>query len=402
MKFAFLLTQSLDSPSGLGRYGPIARELVKLGHEVDLFALHYNWSDLPEKSFMDNGVNVHYVGQMHVLKQGPRKLYFRTGQLLEVTINATLQLAKALRQSDADIVQICKPQPMNSLAARIGAKGRPIFCDCDDYEAETNLFTNSWQKQIVQYFEDGIVNYVDGITVNTQFSLNRYIDLGYAKENIIYVPNGVERSRFSAQPDPDRVRKQWGLSSEDLIVLYIGTLGIQSHPIDLLLEAFSQVVKIIPNARLLLVGGGEDFDLLKNLTHEYNLGSHVIFTGRVPPESVQNYLALATVSVDPIKNDLIAQARSPLKIVESIALGVPVVTSDVGDRIDVLNFGECGLLVEPDNSQALSDGLVKVLSDPKLRNNMSIAARNQGEKYFWDNLIQNFFSIYHLAGTNSI
>ena len=41
MKIAFMLTQSLDSPSGLGRYGPLARELARMGHAVEVFALHY-------------------------------------------------------------------------------------------------------------------------------------------------------------------------------------------------------------------------------------------------------------------------------------------------------------------------------------------------------------------------
>ena len=239
MKFAFLLTQSLDSPSGLGRFGPLAREFIRHGHEVDLFALHYDYSNLAPKSYIDQGVHVNYVGQMHVRKQGPRKTYFGTRQLLSVSMNSTLQLAKALRNSDADIVQLCKPQPMNVLAAHLGARGRPVFCDCDDYEAESNLFTNKWQKKIVKYFEDGIVNYVSGITVNTRYLFKRYEALGFPKQHLVYVPNGAERNRFSVQTHPENVRNQWGFNTGHLIVLYIGTLGIHSHPIDLLIDAFA-------------------------------------------------------------------------------------------------------------------------------------------------------------------
>ena len=97
MKFVFLLTQSLDSPSGLGRFGPIARELVQQGHEVDLFALHYDWKNHQPKRFVDHGVRVAYVGQMHVRKEGSSKSYFGTGQLLLVTLMSTLRLTSALR-----------------------------------------------------------------------------------------------------------------------------------------------------------------------------------------------------------------------------------------------------------------------------------------------------------------
>ena len=400
MKFAFLLTQSLDSPSGLGRYGPLAREFIRHGHNVDLFALHYDYLNLKSKSYVDQGVHVNYVGQMHVLKQGPRKTYFGTRQLLSVAMNSTLQLAKALRKSDAAIVQICKPQPMNVLAAHLGARGRPVFCDCDDYEAETNLFTNKWQKRIVQYFEDGIVNYVSGITVNTRFSFKRYEALGFPKQHLVYVPNGAERSRFSVQTHPEKVRNQWGLNNDHLIVLYTGTLGIHSHPVDILIDAFAHVFRAIPSARLLIVGSGEDFDLLKNKSRQLDIADYVIFTGRITPEEIPDYIAAATVSVDPVKDDLTAKARSPLKIIESLILGTPVVTSDVGDRRTILNDGEFGILVPPGNVQGLSNGLIQILGQPSMRAKMEKAAKNSREQCFWDNLIDKFIQVYTNTGVD--
>ncbi|MCJ7661445.1 MAG: glycosyltransferase family 4 protein [Anaerolineales bacterium] len=398
MKFAFLLTQSLDSPSGLGRFGPLAREFIRHGHEVDLLALHYDYSNLKLKSYIDQGVHVNYVGQMHVRKQGPRKTYFGTRQLLSVSMNSTLQLARALRKSDADIVQICKPQPMNVLAAHLGARARPVFCDCDDYEAETNLFTNKWQKRIVQYFEDGIVNYVSGITVNTRFSFKRYEALGFQKQHLVYVPNGAERNRFSVQTHPDKVRNQWGLNPDHLIVLYTGTLGIHSHPVDLLIDAFALVCRDLPNARLIIVGSGEDYDLLKDRSRQLDITDYVIFTGRISPEEIPDYISAAAVSVDPVKDDLTAKARSPLKIMESLVVGTPVVTSDVGDRRSILNDGEYGILVPPGNVQGLSNGIIQILVQPAKRAKMAEAATNCREQWLWNNLSEKFLSIYDLAG----
>jgi len=61
MKIAFLMTQSLDSPSGLGRYGPIARELDHLGHTVEIIALHHDWKHLQQKSSSQDRIRVNYV-----------------------------------------------------------------------------------------------------------------------------------------------------------------------------------------------------------------------------------------------------------------------------------------------------------------------------------------------------
>jgi glycosyltransferase involved in cell wall biosynthesis len=396
MKIAFVLTQSLDSPSGLGRYGPLARELVKLGHQVEVFALHYDWANLPQKSFVEAGVQVHYVGQMHVQKSGSRKTYFGPGKLLQVSFNATMKLAQAVARSKADVIHLGKPQPFNVLAARYGRRRRPLFCDCDDYEAETNKFSSGWQKSVVRYFEDSIVSVADGLTVNTHFLQKRYQSLGFPPEKIRIVPNGVERSRFDGRSANDALYQKWGLDAEAPIVLYVGTMGLLSHPVDLLLDAFVAVQTAVPQAQLLLVGGGEDYDKLKQMATTLGIAPKTTFTGRIPPEEIPNYLALGTLSIDPIHDDLIAQARSPLKIVESLAVGTPVITGDVGDRRQMLQNGSLGLVVPPGNAAALAEGILTLLRQPVLHHNMKQATRQQREQWFWDQLVTNFVKIYEI------
>ena len=395
MKIAFLLTQSLDSPSGLGRFGPLARELAKLGHEVELFALHPNWAALPQKQFVDRGVRVHYVSQMHVKKIGNHKLYFSPPMLLWVSLLATLRLAWALFRSKAEIVQLCKPQPFNVVAAWLGGRKRPIFCDCDDYEAATNQFGSQRQQAIVRYFEDSIVNFAAGISSNTSFTRQRYIDLGYPAEKIVLVPNGVERERIATKSEPILPAvQQWGQPNAPLI-LYVGTLGLVSHPVDLLLEAFVLVRQEMPKAQLLLVGGGEDYDKLKQMAHELGLGDSVCFAGRVAPTAVPAYLRLATVSVDPVHDDWVAKARSPLKIVESLAMGVPVVSSDVGDRRAMLDNGQLGELVAAGDANALANGICGLLRDEgkqtAVRQRM---AQNQATAWDWATLTTQFLQVY--------
>lgn len=394
MKIAFVLTQSLDSPSGLGRYGPIARELVKLGYEVELIALHPSWQQLSQKSFIEQGVQVNYVGQMHVQKVGSRKIYFSPAKLLWVALIATIRLARAVTRSNADIIHVGKPQPFNLLAARYGRRGRPIYCDCDDYEAETNKFSSGWQKKIVRYFEDSIVHFAEGLTVNTRFLQERYRELGFPASKIHVVPNGIEQSRFiPTRVQPNLVQK-WQLHSEAPIILYIGTLGLLSHPVDLLLEAFVLVQKEVANAQLLLVGGGEDFDTLQQLAVELGVAKQVIFTGRLQPEEIPAYLALATVTVDPVRDDLIAKARSPLKIVESLSMGVPVVTSNVGDRVETLDYGKLGVLVPPGSASSLANGILTLVQQPKLRAKMSSAALQKRNHWFWERLVTDFVKVY--------
>jgi len=180
-------------------------------------------------------------------------------------------------------------------------------------------------------------------------------------------------------------------------VVYAGTLGLASHPVDLLLQAFVEVLARLPRARLLLAGGGEDFENLQKMAAELGLGEAVIFAGRVHPDEVPGYLRMATVTVDPVHDDLVARARSPLKVVESLACGVPVVTANVGDRRSMLAGGEAGVLVKPGDSHALAEGLLQVLEDPAARQRMAQAALEQREYWYWDRLVEQFMQVYELG-----
>jgi glycosyltransferase involved in cell wall biosynthesis len=395
MKVVFLLTQSLDNPSGLGRYGPLARELASLGYEIELFALHPAYKTLQQTSFTDSGVQVRYVGQMHIGQEGSRKIYYGPVRLMTVSLAATVRLAQATANSQAEIIQLCKAQPFNTLAARLARRGRPIYCDSDDYEAETNRFGGAWQQRLVRHFEDGVAGYCAGISTNTRFTSNRYQQMGFPAERIILVPNGVERSRFEVRPDVEQLREQLGLEPSDQVIGYVGTLGLQSHPLDLLLSAFREVLNQASNARLLLVGGGHDYDRLQNMTKELGIAPQTIFTGRVQPPDAPAYFALSTVTVDPVHDDLIAKARSPLKVVESLAIGTPVVTGDVGDRREMLHDGRLGILVEPGSSMALAGGILDLLGDDRKRQEMANAALEQREELYWDRLVHHFVKVYN-------
>src|SRR5258705_7233236 len=102
MHIQFLLTQDLESPSGLGRYWPLARHLARLGHEIEIAALHPSWQSLETRVFLRDRVRVKYVAQMHVRREGNRQTHFNPAQLLWVTAKATLGLAVAAMSTKAE------------------------------------------------------------------------------------------------------------------------------------------------------------------------------------------------------------------------------------------------------------------------------------------------------------
>lgn len=401
MHILFLLTQDLESPSGLGRYFPLAQGLVRLGHQVSVAALHASFGSLQHTCFERNGVKVWYVAQMHVRKHGSQKSYFPARQLFPLATRATWALTRAAFTIPADVIHLGKPHPMNGLAGVIAGRvlDKPLYLDCDDYEAASNRFAGGWQRRIVALFEDWLPRMAEGVTVNTRFLRDRLISLGVPERRIIYVPNGVDRQRCEGigERQIEYLRKSWTLEGKR-VVAYVGSMSLTNHPVDLLISAFSQVTQIVKDAVLLLVGGGEDLEKLREQVRRLEIEDVVRFIGRVAPDQAPAFLALADVSVDPVRDDDTARARCPLKVFESLAVGTPVVTGDVGDRGRHLHDGRAGVLVAPSEAAALAEGILAVLRDRDRARAMGQAALELRGRYYWDVLVHDFVRVYDIAG----
>lgn len=396
----FLLTQSLNDPSGLGRYWPLARQMVKLGYQVELAALHPAWSLLNTREMVRDGVKISYVGQMHVFQtalNSNTRQYYNTPQLLAVTARATVALARAALDRRVDAIHIAKAQPMNGLAGWIGSqlRNRRLYLDCDDDETASNRFGTEWQRSLVHWWEERLPRAAVGITVNTSALQERCARQGIPASRVRLVPNGFDPDRFSpVRPDQvEAIRQGWSLGQRR-VVLYLGSLSLTNHPIFLLLDAFVLVRKYVPSALLLLVGGGEDYERVSEGIRARDLSTSVLMAGRVDPDLVPSIYAASHLSVDPVNDDETARARSPLKIAESMAMGVPVVTGNTGDRARMLGGGRAGVLVTPGDVQALAEGIVDGLGDCSRHEEMSDQARSLSRAYRWDNLALEFVKIY--------
>ena len=383
----FLLSQDLESPGGLGRYRPMAKELAKRDFTVRIIALHANYENLTNKSQIIDGVEVHYVSQMHVLKLQNTTSYFRWWQLPYIILNATIKIFRKAMEYHPDYIVVGKPHPMNGFPGIWAAKrtGAKLIVDCDDYEKESNHYTNALQKALVGYFETYFPRKAWKVTTNTTFMRDKLIESGVRPEKIVYLSNGVDRDRFS-NIDPDgveRLRQELSLSGKK-VVLYIGSLNLSNHPVDMLLKAFVLVKESVPDARLLIVGGGKDLDTLKNLAQDLQIAQSVIFTGRVPSELTPLYYGLATVSVDPADDSPTSSARAPLKIFESWAMGVPVVTSDIGDRKMLANLRWGPIILTNFLPSDSAQAIIKCLDigcGTKTKDSSDFP-------FFWDNLME--------------
>jgi len=371
--------------------------MAKLGYQVEIAALHPAFNKIKQRVFIQDGVKVSYVAQMHVRLDGNRRLYFNPAQLMFVAASAAFALAQKGLTSRADIIHVAKAQPMNGFAGWLSARlrNRPMYLDCDDDETASNRFGGEWQRSMVRWWEQRLPLEAKGVTVNTSYLRQRCLREGISEERVRLVPNGFDPERFKppAAAEIENVRNRWGLSGRQ-IILYMGSLSFANHPILLLLDAFEQVRQSLSSVRLLIVGGGEDYERLEKEIQVRGLGEAVVLAGRVDPSAVAGIYAASHIVVDPVLDDDAGRARSPLKIVEGLAMGIPIVTGNTGDRSITLEGGKAGVLVEPGNAGALAEGLLMVLKDPARYAQMMVEARSLREKFRWDHLAKEFVKVY--------
>lgn len=381
-----LLSQDLHSPSGLGRYFPLAKYLVREGYRVSILALHSDFDNLQESNFIKEGVKVRYVAQMHVRKSGHGTHYFSSMKLVRIGINAIISLYREGIKENADLFFVGKPHPMNGLVGLWLArrKEKPLIIDCDDYESESNRTYAEWQKKILAFFENYLPKKANLVTTNTHFMRQNLISQGVEETKVFYLPNGVDIERFR-EPSSERVshlRTNLMLDGKRVIGYY-GSLNLANHPVDLLIRSFRLVLEKIDGAILLIVGGGKDIDHLKKISEELGLKDKVVFTGRVEPDEMNIYYRLADVSVDPVNDTLADRGRCPLKLFESWQMGVPFVTSDVGDRKLLAGDPPAVKLAQPGNKEDLARKIQDVLDTHLLAEKLVTTGLQRSKKYNW-------------------
>lgn len=395
MTIVFLITMGIERPSGR-RYFSLARELVRQGHCVRVLALHPDLERCPRRRFVQEGVQVWYVGQMHARKRHGITERYPAGRLLAVLAGAVLGMVRGVLASPADVYHLGKPQPVNGVAALLGVvllRRRRFYVDCDDDEATSSDFQAPWQRAVFAFWQQLLPRLAAGLTVNTHEMGARL--RRRAGVPLVYVPNGVDLAAYTRPPAAvlEGLRAALGLSGRR-VVAYSGTLTLHNHPVDLLLDAFALLRRSVPDAALLLVGDGRDTARLRAQAAALGVAPHVRCTGYLPHQATRAYLALADLSVDPVCDNAVARARSPLKLFESMALGVPVLTGDVGDRALLLDYGRAGALVRPGDAAALAEAMRALLSDEARREALAQAARQHVQQYDWTALAERWLAVY--------
>ena len=208
---------------------------------------------------------------------------------------------------------------------------------------------------------------------------NKYVPGDYT-----IIPNGVDLERFSPEVPPiDQ------FVDDKLNILFVSRLE-KRKGLNYLLEAYKQVKGEIPNSRLIIVGPGT------RLRHKYekwvrrNGVKDVVFVGYVSYDELPRYYKTADIFCVP------ATGRESFGIIllEAMAVGKPIVATNIEGYAGLVADGVEGLLVPPKNKEQLAQALISLATDDSLRQEIGARGRIKASEYGWEHIAQRVSNYY--------
>lgn len=202
-----------------------------------------------------------------------------------------------------------------------------------------------------------------------------------AKGEVNVIPNGVDNVFFIRISDEERrkTRQELGLGDDQVGIITASRL-VHKNGIDTLIRGFAQWQQSESRGVLLILGKGPEEAGLKKMAQELGISTQVKLLGEIPYRDLPRYYQSADIFIRPSRSEGLGNA-----FLEAMAAGIPVIGTPVGGIPDFLTHGQTGLLVPPDDPEALGKSIARLYFDRDLTQRIvQIAQTLVRKKYSWD------------------
>jgi len=308
-------------------------------------------------------------------------------------------IKRILSANDYDIYHVHIPFPLGLEIAVVASKIHkiPLVVTHHGEYTKGNVFFSLISSIYSKICRNISLKYVDWILfLTSSYSVSLRLNKKIRKK-IKIIKTGVDIQRFSAINDGAILRKKYGFTANDKIVLFVGSLSIYNRykGVDYLIRALHEIRSVNNSVKLLIVGEGKLVSELKELAKELKLEKEVIFATSVSDEELPYCYAMCDVFALP---SISGPESFGIVLLEAMASGKPVIASGLPGVNDVVKDGITGYLVEPKNVKQLSQRILKIIKDVKLgkkfgRNSQRVII----EEYQWANIVEEFEELYNNA-----
>jgi phosphatidylinositol alpha-mannosyltransferase len=353
-------------PGGVGNHvRALATELRRAGHRVDVLAPAERPVAEPGFVGLGGSVGVPYNGSVARIAFGPRTL---------------VRVRRAVARGGYDLLHVHEPlSPSTGLLATVQSGRVPVVgtfhANLDRslaLEAATPLLRRVYDRLGARI----------AVSASARDTWQRRFG-----GTMTVVPNGVA-PEFFASPKPLEGWKQDGPT-----ILFVGRLEPRKG-LEYLVRAFLRLKPAFPRLRLLVVGRDDRGQQAKAMAMvPPRLRPDLVFVGSVPQADLPSYYASADVFCAPS----LGGESFGIVLAEAMAVGLPVVCSDIGGYRDVVRDGADGLLVPPRDPEALAGALAGLLDNPARLAAMGEVAAAAARRYAWEVVAGQVAEVYRTA-----
>jgi len=283
------------------------------------------------------------------------------------------EISKTIREKGIDAI-VLYSVPTNGLQTIHLAKKFSMPVVFRSVDILNQLVPYPMLRPVTKVLEKKVYSDVDMILTLTP-GLSKYvIDLGADQAKVGLLPMPVDTNLFHPAPDSADIRQKWGLGERDQVVVFIGTL-FEFSGLDGFIRQFPEVIKQIPEAKLLIVGDGPQRPKLEGIITELGLQRQVTITGFQPYQTMPQYINLAAICINPF---LITEATRnifPGKIVQYLACGKAVIATSLPGMIAVI-AGEHQGVVYANNHGDMVAEVLSLLKSTERRQQLEYAGLN--------------------------
>ncbi|MGV3513165.1 MAG: TIGR04063 family PEP-CTERM/XrtA system glycosyltransferase [Novosphingobium sp.] len=310
------------------------------------------------------------------------------------------RIVELAREWRPDVLHAHSPALCGLAALKAGRRlGIPVVYEIRAFWEDAAVGNGTGREGSAKYWltrvlENDVVSGAHRVVTICEGLRKDLIARGFAPEKLSIMPNGVDLDLFG-DPLPRDAALAAELELGDGPV--IGFLG-SYYPyegLDDLIAAMPAIVARVPDARLLMVGGGPAEAALRAQAQGSPVAGAIRFVGRVPHHQVDRYYSLVDVVCYPRKAMRLTDLVTPLKPLEAMAQGKLVSASDVGGHRELVEHGSTGTLFPPDDPAGLARALADLLaSSGGWVSRREVARAFVREKHDWARNVRRYLPVY--------
>ena len=399
MKILHVFDHSLPLHSG---YTFRSRAILKQQHELGIETCH-----VTSPKHGNDQIEIEEIDGLKFYRSAPISgLMSKLPLLNQMAYIAPMvkRILEVIAIEKPDVIHAHSPA-LNGLAAlKAGRKsGLPVVYEIRAFWEDAAVDHGTCKEDDLRYrltrkMETHVVKNANAVTTICEGLRADLISRGFEESKFTVIANAVNIEQFNVITLQDKANNTDLAKSLELtdcdVLGFIGSFYAYEG-LDLAITAMPAVLAKNPKARLLLVGGGPQEQSLKQQVTLLGLEGKVIFTGRVPHSEVGKYYSLVDLLVYPRKAMRLTNLVTPLKPLEAMAQGKPVLASDVGGHKELISDNETGFLFKAGDSVELAERMADLLADENKLNSVLSNGRDYVENVRnWRNSVNNYLPLY--------